>query len=238
MEPPRITPWDRRKQTGLIEALIDSCRMALFRPVAFYKMLSPQGGIGEPLLFLLIFSVVLAVFSFPSEFLNTLLSQIMAKGFIPHYQNMLDQMGAGIKVEKVFGPFLGTQTTWGQILAGQFCCNALYPVFLIVRVFILAAIYSVLCLFIGERIDFEMIFRVLVFAEVARVSLIINPIPFFRDLVFGLHWLILLTIGLRWCGGLSTGKATLLALLPVVVMIAFFCCCFCTFGTLGMVAQK
>ena len=63
-----------------------------------------------------------------------------------------------------------------------------------------------------RNLNYETAFRILVFAHVAHCSMIINPIPFFRDLVFLIHWIILLTIGFKHLGQITTGKAILLAL--------------------------
>jgi len=233
------TPWDRRKEQGFLEAFVDRWRTLLFRPSEFFSRLSPSGGFGEPLMFFIVFCVVLAVFSFPAELCATYLQQWMAQGYFQWYQEMLARTGAPAELQGFVEQFFQQPVGWTDILFGQICCTVVNPLRWIITLFIVAAIYAVCGLLFSGKVDYEMVFRVLAFSEVARSSYIVNPVPILREIIFVIHWVVLLSIGFKLTGGMSTSKAVMLALLPIVVFLFLLCCCSCGLGVMfGMAAQQ
>lgn len=224
------TPWDRRRELGFLEAFADSWRMLVFRPSTFFGELSPRGGFAEPLLFFVVFCLVLTVFSFPAELCANYLQQWMARGTLQWYQNLLSRAGAPAELQQLYERVLQQPAHWTDILLGQLCCMATNPIIWLISLFVIAAIYAVFGLLFSGTMDYEMIFRVLAFSEVARSSYIINPIPLLRELIFFIHWLVLLTLGFKLVGQMATGKAILLAILPMLALIFLSCCCCCGFS--------
>lgn len=221
------TPWDRRDQLGLLEAFTDSWRMLLLRPSQFFRELAPRGGFAEPLLFFVMFCLVLTVFSFPAELCANYLNQWVAQRYVHWYQDFLSQTGAPADLQGLVDRFVQESPGWMEILLGRLCCMVANPVRWLIGLFIVAALYAVCGLVFSGKMDYEMVFRVLAFSEVARTTFIINPIPLLRELVFLIHWLVLLSIGFKLTGEMPTGKAVLLALLPIVILIGLSCCCCC-----------
>jgi len=224
------TPWDHRSEIGLVEALVESTRLLLFHPGQFFKQLSPQGGFGGPLLYFLLFSIALTLFAFPATYISELLKQKLTQTALPQYVKFLETYGQTPPAMRNFLELaLENQPGAISIFTSTLCCSLFLPVIAVIALFITSAIYSVFGLFFGGKVDYEMIFRVMAFAEVAKATYIINPIPFLREFIFFFHWLVMLVIGFREVGELSTGKAVLLALLPILLFMTLGFCCLCGF---------
>ena len=232
-EPPRAgTPWDRRGQSGFVEAMIDSCRLILFHPSRFFRQLSPTGGFGEPFFFFIAFSILVSIFSFPATLLARIIDTKLTFTIMPRYLEWMQSMNAPAGLIDLFRQAFERSPRVQDILFQQLCCTGASPIAWVILLFVIAAFYSVIGLLFSGKIDYEMVFRVLAFAEVARCSWIVNPVPTLREVVFFLHWFILLAIGFKYTGGMSTGKAILMALLPILLAVLLLMCCCC--GSFGL----
>ena len=226
-ETPERTPWERRREIGLIEALIDSCRQLLFHPKTFFQALSDRGGFGEPLLFFLIFCVLVSIFAFPADLIASMIEFKISQAVMPQYFNLLRNLQAPPALIELGEEVIQQTPTVMNLVLNQLCCMVANPALWVINLFILSAIYAVVSLLFSGRIDYEMVFRVMAFSEAARASLILNPIPYFRTLLFLIHWIILLTLGFHCVGRMSLGKALLLALLPLFLALGLGCSCWC-----------
>lgn len=225
------TPWDRRRQSGFVEAMIDSCRLILFHPSRFFQQLAPSGGFGEPLFFFIAFSILVSLFSFPATMLARVIDTKLSFMVMPRYLEWLQSINAPAGAIDLLRQAFERSPRVQDLLLQQLCCSGASPLAWVVMLFVIAAFYSVIGLLFSGKIDYEMVFRVLAFAEAARCTWIVNPVPTLRELVFFLHWFILLAIGFKHTGSLSTGKAILMALLPLLLCILLmFCCCCGSFG--------
>lgn len=227
---PQGIPWERRREIGFVEAFFDTCRMVLFQPKRFFQSLSPQSGVGDSFLFVLTFFILLTIFSFPASLIMAYLNQLM--GFSPEeFQSLLQHPALPPELGGALAPFLAQSMHWTHILAQQVCCSLVSPFGWMLWLFILSFVYSAIGLLYPEKLDFDLIFKVLVFSEVARATYIINPIPMLRDLVFLLYWLILATLGFSQAAGMSVLRSLLFVILPAVLFILACClCCSCGFG--------
>ena len=235
-DPSARTPWDRRKEVGIIEGIIDSCRMLLFRPSTFFRQLSPKGGFGEPLLFFILFCVLFSLFAFPSDMISRVIQTKIGLVYLEESMQVFERFNLPPEFTQALEMELQKSSTLLNIFFKQLCCSAANPVRWLIVLFVLAAFYAVLGILFGGKLDYETAFRVLVFAHVAHCSMIINPIPYFRDLVFLIHWIILLTIGFKHLGQISTGRAFLLALSPILLILFFVCCCWCGLFSVSLAA--
>jgi len=232
-EPPREgIPWDRRGQSGFVEAMIDSCRLILFHPSRFFRQLTPTGGFGEPFFFFVAFCVLVSIFSFPATMLARIVDTKLTFTILPRYLEWLQSMNAPAGLIDLLQQAFAGSPRIQDVLLQQLCCTGASPIAWVILLFVIAAFYSVIGLLFSGKIDYEMVFRVLAFAEVARCSWIVNPVPTLRELVFFLHWFILLAIGFKYTGGMSTGKAILMALLPLLLAVLLLMCCCC--GSFGL----
>jgi hypothetical protein len=99
------------------------------------------------------------------------------------------------------------------------------PLFIVIGIFISSAILHVMLLLLGDaQGDFETTVRVVCYCGAAAV---IGIIPFCGALFGGVYKIILLIIGLSAAHGISTSKAALAVLVPIVL---FCCCCAAGFG--------
>jgi hypothetical protein len=198
-------PWDERQTKGFFNAYIETLVMVLTKPVEAFTAMRRDGGLGEPLLYVIIgssFGIIVYV-------LMTLL--------LPSAIPMGDRHGMGHLVGAGIG------SVFMIILA---------PVFAAIGAFIAAAIFHV-CLMIvgGARHSFETTFRVVCFTGGSIDPLLI--IPFCGGLIVGIWKIVLYCIGFSRAHETDAGRAVLAVFLPVVVccggglLVAFM------FGALG-----
>ena len=196
-------PWDERQTKGLLNALIETLQMVLSRPVAAFKAMKREGGLGEPLLYAIIGGTFGGVFALTYNF--------ALRSFTPFgdRHNALAHLFGGL--------------SWIFLLV-------LTPLFVVIGVFVASAILHV-CLMIvgGAKQSFENTFRVVCFAEGSVSPLLV--IPFCGGLIVGIWKVILYCIGLARAHETDTGRAVIAVLLPLVVCCGAFL--LLMFGVLG-----
>ncbi|HWN65920.1 MAG TPA: YIP1 family protein [Candidatus Binatus sp.] len=198
-------PWDERQTKGFFNAFVETLMMVLGKPGVAFTVMKREGGLGEPLLYL----VVGSSFGIIVYFLMTLL--------LPSAIPLGDRHGLGHLVGAGIG------SVFMIILA---------PVFAAIGAFIASAIFHV-CLMIvgGARHSFETTFRVVCFTGGSIDPLLI--IPFCGGLIVGIWKIVLYCIGLSRAHETDIGRAVLAVFLPLIVccggvlLIAFM------FGALG-----
>jgi hypothetical protein len=199
-------PWDRRHELGFFNAFIETLKMVLTSPALAFSSMKTEGGLTEPL----IYAVVGGSFGFIVYLLLT-----VAMGsfgiFADKHNALAGLMGMG----------------FGTIFAIIFI-----PVFLVVGVFISAAIIH-LCLMIvgGAKKSFETTFRVLSFSVGSAYPLMIIPVC--GGLISGVWGLIVQCIGLARAHETDTGRAVLAVFLPLIVCCGGGLLLAMMFGVLG-----
>jgi len=196
-------PWDERQTKGLLNALIETLQMVLSRPVAAFKAMKREGGLGEPLLYAIIGGTFGGVFALTYNF--------ALRSFTPFgdRHNALAHLFGGL--------------SWIFLLV-------LTPLFVVIGVFVASAILHV-CLMIvgGAKQSFETTFRVVCFAEGSVSPLLVIPVC--GGLIVGIWKVILYCIGLARAHETDTGRAVIAVLLPLVVCCGAFL--LLMFGVLG-----
>lgn len=201
------TPWERRAQIGFASALIETTTQVLSKPAAFFRAMSPSGGLGGPLLY----------------------------GVIVGYIGLLaaaiyDAIFRSLLGGSTFGPFAGNeelerlmpQVSGWVGLAVQV---VLGPVMIAISLFLFAAITHVMLMLLGgANRDFEATFRVAAYTEATQVF---GLIPMCGGLVAVVYAVVVSIIGLSEVHGISRGKAAAAVLLPLAL-----CCC-CVAGLVG-----
>jgi hypothetical protein len=186
----RGLPWEDRQGRGFIHAFVETLQMVLARPSEAFAVMRTEGGLGEPLIYALIGGCAGALVSF----LFSLGFQSI--GLIADQQNRLVSL-VGLGIGSVAFIFLA-------------------PVFIIIGLFIGAAIIH-LCLMIvgGANKSFETTFRVLAFSQGSTGPLQIIPIC--GGLIACIWALVINCIGLARAHETETGRAVLAVLLPLIV---------------------
>jgi hypothetical protein len=182
-------PWDERQTKGFFNAFVETLLMVLAKPGVAFTAMKREGGLGEPLLYLVVgssFGIIVYV-------LMTLL--------LPSAIPLGDRHG----VSRLVGAGIGS--VFMIILA---------PVFAAIGAFIASAIFHV-CLMIvgGARQSFETTFRVVCFTGGSVDPLLI--IPFCGGLIVGIWKIVLYCIGLSRAHETDIGRAVLAVFLPLVV---------------------
>ena len=183
-------PWEHRQERGFANAFIETLAMVLTKPDLAFRTMKTEGGLAEPLIYGLIGGCV-----------GGIVSLLLSLG--------LQSMGLFAGQRDTFAALAG-------IGVGSIALIILVPVFIVIGLFIGAAIVH-LCLMIvgGANKSFETTFRVLAFSHGSTGPLQIIPVC--GGLIAGVWALIVNCIGLARAHETTTGRATLAVLLPVIV---------------------
>jgi hypothetical protein len=209
--PPAGSPWERRNRIGFFTALIETTQQALTQPSAFFRAMSPTGGVGSPLLY----AVVVGYFGAVVEALyNFVAYALMPGGF--------GAFGRSPEMEKL-RPFLEGP---GPLVATL----VLGPVIVALKVFLWSVVlHVILALLGGARRGFEATCRTVCYAEATSL---IKIIPFCGWIVAFIYVLAVLSIGLAEAHGTTRGKAAAAVMLPLLLC----CCCLAVLFGLGIMA--
>jgi len=199
-------PWEHRQERGFFNAFIETLAMVLTKPDLAFRTMKTEGGLAEPLIYALIGGCV-----------GGIVSLLFSLG--------LQSMGLFTGQRDVFG-------VMARVGIGSIAFIVLIPIFIVVGLFIGAAIVH-LCLMIvgGANKSFEVTFRVLAFSQGSTGPL--QMIPVCGGLIAGVWALVVNCIGLARAHETSTGRAVLAVLLPLVVCCGGAIVLAAMFGALG-----
>lgn len=198
-DPSRTGPaWE---EPGPIFArFAQTAQALLLGPTAFFRTMRRAGGLGPPIVFGVIGSV-----------LGGVVSAI--------YQMVLSTMTAGMQ---------GPDAARDQAILGLFstgCIAIVMPVGAVLSMFIGSGIYHLMLLLLGEaRRPFETTLRVSAYATGA--TSVLSLVPLCGSVVGGIYALVAAIIGLAHAHEISTGKAAVAVLLPIgvccVLVLVFY----------------
>jgi hypothetical protein len=198
-------PWENRADRPFFTAFIETLQMVLSRPAIAFSVMKREGGLADPLLYILIGGTF--------GFVISLIYRIIFSSF---------------------GVFAGRNDPFAHLVAtgiGWVFALVLVPVFIVVCVFIGSAIVH-LCLMIvgGAKQPFETTFRVICFAGGSVYPLMIIPVC--GGVVSCIWGLVLDCIGIARAHETDIGRAVLAVLLPVLICCGGFFL-LVTFGVIG-----
>jgi hypothetical protein len=203
-------PWEHRQQRGFVNAFIETLAMVLTKPDLAFRTMKTEGGLAEPLLYALIGGCV-----------GGIVSLLLSLG--------LQSMGVFAGQRDTFAALAG-------IGVGSIALIILVPVFIVIGLFIGAAIVH-LCLMIvgGANKSFETTFRVLAFSQGSTGLLQIIPVC--GGLIAGVWALVVNCIGLARAHETTTGRAVLAVLLPLIVCCGAGVLLLIMFGGIAALSQ-
>ncbi|MBW1780394.1 MAG: YIP1 family protein [Deltaproteobacteria bacterium] len=184
-------PWENRFGKGLVWGVYHTFKAAIFSPAAFFRGLTFNGGIREPLAFGLLIGAV---------------------------GNMFGIFWPVMMVSGGLLPFGGA--VFGQLTAGLIFLILMVavPIGVVVSMFIYSAILHLLLLMVrGGKNGFEASFRVVAYSQAAQVW---ELIPVIGSWVGGVWQLVVQVIGLREIHGISYLRVIVAFLLPVAFLFA------------------
>jgi len=194
------TPWERRSQIGIVNALIETTKQVLLQPVVFFRSMPVTGGLGDPLLYAVIIG-----------YAGLLVSTIYNLVFRGVLTSSLSRFGGNSEMEQLASLMQGGTGVVVNLILG--------PVFIVVFLFVSAGIFHLVLLALGGAArGFEGTFRVAGYSQAASIF---NIIPVCGGLVGLVYVIVLLVIGLSEAHGISRGKAAAGVLIPFVIL----CCC-------------
>jgi hypothetical protein len=203
-------PWEHRHERGFANAFIETLAMVLTKPDLAFRTMKTEGGLAEPLIYALIGGCV-----------GGIVSLLLSLG--------LQSMGLFAGQRDAF-------TAMAGIGIGLIALIVLVPVFIVIGLFIAAAIVH-LCLMIvgGANKSFEATFRVLAFSHGSTGPLQIIPVC--GGLIAGVWALVVNCIGLARAHETTTGRAVLAVFLPLVVCCGAAILLLIMFGGLAALSQ-
>jgi hypothetical protein len=197
--PPEMPPipWEDPTRTGFFDRFAETVKLLATAPAEAFARMPTVGGIVKPLTFAIIVGWIgIAVYA-----LWMLLFGGMSLPFMD--QSQLGEAGA------LFGLSTGF-TIMLMVLA---------PIFVIIGVFIQAAILHLMLMLVGgANHGFEATTRVCSYTQAAQLAQII---PFCGGLISAVWTVIMLIVGLSTAHGITRGKAAIAVILPVVLCCAF-----------------
>lgn len=207
------TPWERRREIGLVTALVENTKEVLTGPTDFFRRMPLSGGIGAPLLYAVIIG-----------YLGILVSAVYGAVFL--------LVRGAVGGAAFGGPFAHrpelarlaqAYADWGGLVAQV----VFGPIGIVIGLFVWAGIVHVMLLLLdGAAQGFEATFRVLAYSHASSV---LSIVPFCGGLIAALYGFVLSIIGLAQAQSISAWKATAAVLLPL-----FLCCCCCAIGIVIM----
>ena len=173
-----------------VESFVDTVRRVVLQPVGFFAGLPRSGSLLNPLVFALICTEI-------SVILGGILGLLgVREGFVAGY-------GFQIPENQDFGEFIGS-----VIFA---------PIGSAISVFVIAGIAHLLVMLIvgATNSGFRATFRV---ASYAAVTSLVSWIPIIGGLL-GLYGIYLAVVGIREMHQTTTGKAVIVVLFPVILIL-------------------
>jgi hypothetical protein len=164
---------------------------ALLEPTVFFRTMRRTGGVGAPVLFGLV---------------GTLIGGAVAAA----YQLMFAMLGSG------FGASEAMRSQAIVSLATSGCYVVLIPIAAVLGMFIAAGIYHVMLLLLGDaRRPFETTMRVVGYSHGSTA--LVNVVPICGGVIAAVWALVITIIGLAQTHEIPTGKAAIAVLLPAVL---------------------
>ncbi len=198
-EEPDLQPepaWERRAQLGTVSALVQTVRQVLSVPVATFKQMRREGGIGTPLVFYLIVTTLTTWVSMGYQLIVVL-----------------------INPEAMLGPLAKSFTT-ASLFGIQILSMAIAPIFMAAVAFSAAAIFHLVFQLLGSNGQpFEVTFRAYCYA-MAPAS-IFRLVPICGDVMFFVAGLVLLIFALRETLRVDGVRATIGVILPSLLCCGF-----------------
>jgi hypothetical protein len=192
-----LIPWEDPARTGFFDRFVETIKLLATAPAEAFARMPTAGGIGKPLTF----AIIVGWIGMAISAVWMLLLGGMSLPFID--QSQLGGAGA------VFGFSTGF-TIMLMVLA---------PIFVIIGVFIQAAILHLMLMLLGGANNgFEATTRVCSYTYAAQLAQIV---PICGGLLSAVWMVILLIVGLSTAHGITRGKAAIAVFLPVVLCCAF-----------------
>lgn len=211
--------WEHRQQLGFMKAIIETVKAVLFEPTRTFSAMRREGGLQDPLIFNLIVGSI-----------GGIVAQVLFGSLQMALPGLLGgQAGAG-----------NAAAMMGASAVGMVMGIIMVPVQVAMGAFIWSGVLHVCLMMLkGAQQPFETTFRVTNYANGAMGAVQLIPVI---GVFAAIPWSIVCTaIGLARAHEISTGKAVLAVLLPLIVCICIgvaFLAGIMTLGAAGAAASS
>lgn len=205
-DPDRPPTWD--DDGPFFSRLWNTFVATMFHPGTFFSETPTDAGIGKPLLY----SLIVGSIGMVSAFIWQLAFLALEVPFFSPPQNEMSPM-----MPALFTPLI--LAVWA----------VLSPILIIIWSFIYSGILHLALMMVkGNEQGFEATYRTVAYST---STYLFNLIPFCGGIIGGIWQIVITIIGLKETHGISTGKAVVAWILPII-----FCCgCGIAFIALGMI---
>ncbi len=189
-------PWEELETFGFFQGLFQTVKQVMLSPIEFFKNMPIRGGISRPLIFYLLISEIVAVFTF--------IFQMMGMA-------ALTNMGTGQDID-------GTGLFAAVGVGGSAMVLVLYPILFTIGLFINSAIsHFFLMIFKAADSGYEATFRV---SAYGNAPIILAIIPLVGPFV-GTFWaLFVLIIGFKYVHRAGYGQVIMAFVTPLLLLFA------------------
>ena len=201
-------PWERRAELGFVNAFVETIKLLMTSPGDAWRRTKEKGDYAEPLIFAILVS-----------WIGIAVSSVWSSLFGQAWTSLLPP-----ELKAKIGSAMAANAGMLLIQVG------LAPVFVLIGLFVGAAIYHVSFLIVGATKDstsgFEGTFRTVSYSSVSQLA---NVIPFVGWLIALVWSPILMVMGAVRMHRTTQGRAI------AGILIPFLVCCTCVVIVLGLV---
>jgi len=184
-------PWESGTNLSFLQRLTQTWAESVFRPTEFFRKMPIRGGSSKALVYALIFQMMGQAFSI-----------FWQKWFIQTYHDTINE------IFPAFQDFFNTSVEDQLIMA---------PLLALLILILGTVIYHVSLLLVGSgRNGFEGTFRVVAYSQ---GTMVMNVVPLFGGVLAWIWGLVLMANGFSEVNHISTRRAVVVILLPLI-----FCC--------------
>ena len=195
LETERVGPaWEQRAQLGMVKAGWETIKAVLLKPSEAFATMKREGGLGAPLLFVVLFGSVASIIGLFYEY------------------------AFGLGLTTLFPKIPGaTDAATSQMTAGYFIGMTVFMPLLVVLIMFVGAGIQHLALMIcgGAKQPFEATFRA--YCYVQGSAYVFQIVPVCGAIVSGIWAIVCTCIGLAKTHDITIGRAVLAVLLPMIV---------------------
>ena len=208
--PSRPIPWEDTDRSSAFERFFETVKGLASAPGPTFRSMPRTGGLAQPILYaVLVGWIGIAIGLFWS---------VLMQGMWMPFMDLGDEMG--------FAMGMSVVSTIGMAVIA--------PLFVIIGIFIGAAILHLMLLIVGgANHGFETTVRVVCYAQTAQLA---NIIPMCGGLISVVWALVLYIVGIAEGQQTGHGKAALAVLLPGILCCAFMAMMF--FVLMGVIAAQ
>jgi hypothetical protein len=207
-----VIPWEDRGRSSF-DALFETVKLLVISPTEAFRRMPVVGGVGRPLFF----AIAIGWIGIAVSVVWNVLFQGVSLPFVRSTEDL-----AGL------GAMYGLTVGWALLIA------VLAPLFIVIYVFVAAAILHLMLLVVGGADNgFEATVRVVCYTHTAELAGLIPCCGW----IFGLIWTIVLYVtGFSTAHRTTQGKALVAVLLPLVLCCAMSAVIFLVIGGIAGIA--